>query len=172
MSRRERAMPGSLALRALLMLAAGLAAGFGSKWLDLNSEFLGKLFSRIMIWFVLCTAIAVRSRRPAQAALNVFAFCVGMLCAYYLAAFWWQAEWGRAYLYGWLAFSLCSPVLAYLTWFAGERGGMTLLLRLGIPLISLAAETVLFGFRAYNLLLAGLLALFLFSGRQEGRGTG
>lgn len=160
---RPRQMPaGNVVLRACIMLVAGFLLGIAVKWLDLNSEFLGNLFSRIMIWFVLCTAIAVHSRTPTCAAVNVFAFCAGMLAAYYLAAVWWQAVWGRTFMYGWIAFSLCSPLLAYFTWYANRKDGFALLLKVGILVISLSVETILFGFRMYNLLLVLLLACVLF----------
>ena len=75
----------------VIFLILGMLLGFASKWLDLNNEFFGNLFSRIMIWFVLCTAIAVYSKKPINAAFNVFAFCIGMLAAYYFAAILWDA---------------------------------------------------------------------------------
>ncbi len=151
---------------AIIFLLLGAVIGFVSKWLDLNNEFFGDLFSRIMIWFVLCTSIAVYSKKPINAAVNVFAFCIGMLTAYYLAAIWWDAVWGKTFMYGWVAFSLCSPFFAFLTWHAKGKGMFAVLLKTGIILVSFAAETVLFGFRAYNLLLLAFLAYILFSSRK------
>lgn len=153
---------GNMFLCGCVMLGAGFLMGVAVKWLDLNAEFLGNLFSRIMIWFVLCTAIAVHSRTPTCAAVNVFAFCAGMLAAYYLAAVWWQVVWGRSFMYGWIAFSLCSPLLAYFSWYAKRKDCFALILKVGILVISLAVETILFGFRMYNLLLVLLLAYVLF----------
>jgi len=92
---------------AIIFLLLGAVIGFLSKWLDLNNEFFGNLFSRIMIWFVLCTAIAVYCKKPINAAVNVFTFCIGMLTAYYLTAIWWDAVWSKTFMYGWAAFSLC-----------------------------------------------------------------
>ena len=146
----------------VIFLILGMLLGFASKWLDLNNEFFGNLFSRIMIWFVLCTAIAVYSKKPINAAFNVFAFCIGMLAAYYFAAILWDAVWGKTFMYGWVAFSFCSPLLAFLTWYAKIKGPLSLLLKFGIILVSLAAETVLFGFRAYNLLFVIVLIYILF----------
>lgn len=157
---------GKIVLQTAFFLLLGLSLGFVSKWLDLNNEFFGNLFSRIMIWFVFCTAIAIYSKRPLSAMLKVFAFCIGMLSAYYLAATWWDAVWSKTFMYGWVAFSLCSPIFAFLTWYAKGKGALALLLKIGIMLISLAAETVLFGFRAYNLLLLAFLAYILFSCRK------
>ena len=151
---------------AIAFLTLGIMMGFASKWLDLNNEFFGNLFSRIMIWFVLCTAISVYSKKAINAAVNVFAFCIGMLTAYYLAAIRWDAVWGKTFMYGWAAFSLCSPLLAFLTWYAKGKGMFAVLLKTGIILVSFAAETVLFGFRAYNLLLLAFPAYILFSSRK------
>ena len=151
---------------AIIFMLLGAVIGFVSKWLDLNNEFFGNLFSRIMIWFVLCTAIAVYSQKPINAAVNVFTFCIGMLTAHYLTAIWWDAVWGKTFMYGWAAFSLCSPFFALLTWYAKGKGILALLLKIGIILVSFAAETVLFGFRAYNLLLLAFLAYILFSSRK------
>jgi len=153
---------GKIMLQTAVFLLLGLLLGFASKWLDLNNEFFGNLFSRIMIWFVLCTAIAVYSKRPLSAMLKVFAFCIGMLIAYYLAAIWWDAVWGKTFMYGWIAFSLCFPILAVFTWYAKGKGAFALLLKAGILILSLAAESLLFGFRAYNLLLLIVLAIILF----------
>ena len=150
----------------ILYLILGLLIGFASKWLDLNNEFFGKLLSRIMIWFVICTAIAVYSKRPLNAACNVFAFCIGMLTAYYLVACLWDAVWGKAFMYGWTAFSFCSPVFAFITWYAKGKGAFALLLKLGVMFVSMAAEAVLFGFRWYNVLLLLLLAYILFEKRS------
>lgn len=150
----------------IIFLLLGSVIGFASKWLDLNNEFFGNLFSRVMIWFVLCTVIAVCSKNPINAAFNVFAFCIGMLTAYYLTAMWWDAVWGKTFIYGWGIFSLCSPFFAFLTWYAKGKGILALLLKIGIILVSFAAETVLFGFRAYNLLLLAFLAYILFSRRK------
>lgn len=147
---------------AIIFMLLGAVIGFLSKWLDLNNEFFGNLFSRIMIWFVLCTAIAVYSKKPINAAVNVFTFCIGMLTAYYLTAIWWDAVWGKTFMYGWAAFSLCSPLFAFLTWYAKGKGILALLLKIGIILVSFAAETVLFGFRAYNLLFEIVLIYILF----------
>lgn len=151
---------------AIIFLLLGAVIGFVSKWLDLNNEFFGALFSRIMIWFVLCTSIAVYSKKPINAAVNVFAFCIGMLTAYYLAAIWWDAVWGKTFMYGWVAFSLCSPFFTFLTWYAKGKGMFAVLLKTGIILVSFAAETVLFGFRAYNILLLAFLAYILFFSRK------
>ena len=147
---------------AIAFLTLGILIGFASKWLDLNNEFFGNLFSRILIWFVLCTAISVYSKKAINAAFNVFAFCIGMLAAYYLAAIWWDAVWGKTFMYGWVAFSFCSPLFAFLTWYAKGDGAFALFLKIGIILVSFTAETMLFGFRAYNLLLVLVLIYILF----------
>lgn len=157
---------GKIVLQTAVCLLFGLFLGFASKWLDLNNEFFGDLFSRIMMWFVLCTSIAVYSKKPINAAVNVFAFCIGMLTAYYLAAIWWDAVWGKTFMYGWAAFSLCSPFFAFLTWYAKGKDMFAVLLKTGIILVSFVAETVLFGFRAYNLLLLAFLAYILFFSRK------
>ena len=157
---------GKVILQTTVFLVFGFLLGSASKWLDLNNEFFGNLFSRIMIWFVLCTAIAVYSKRPLNAMLKVFAFCIGMLVAYYLAAIWWDAVWSKTFMHGWAAFSLCSPFFTFLTWYAKGKGILAVQLKIGIILVSFAAETVLFGFRAYNLLLLAFLAYILFSRRK------
>lgn len=153
---------GKIVLQTAVFLLFGLLLDFASKWLDLNNEFFGNLFSRIMIWFVLCTAIAVYSKRPLSAMLEVFAFCIGMLVAYYLAAIWWDAVWSKTFMYGWIAFSLCSPILAFFTWYAKGKGAFALLLKAGILVVAPVAESLLFGFRTYNLLLLIALVVILF----------
>lgn len=158
---------GKIVLQIAVFLLLGLLIGVASKWLDLNNEFFGNLFSRIMIWFVLCTAIAVYSKRPLCAMLKVFAFCIGMLAAYYLAAIWWDAVLGKTFMYGWVAFSLCSPILAFFTWYAKGKGIFAMLLKVGILVVAPVAESLLFGFRAYNLLFVIILAYILFENRSQ-----
>lgn len=51
---------------------------------------------------------------------------------------------------------------AFLTWYAKGKGIFAVLLKTGIILVSFAAETVLFGFRAYNLLFEIVLIYILF----------
>jgi len=166
--RETKSVPfGKLVLQTAVFLLLGLLLGFASKWLDLNNEFFGNLFSRIMIWFVLCTAISVYSKRPLSAMLKVFAFCIGMLATYYLAAIWWDADWSKTFMYGWLAFSLCSPILAFFTWYAKGKGVFALLLKAGILVIAPIAESLMFGFRAYNLLMLIALAIILFENHSQ-----
>lgn len=159
--------PGQVLLYAAVFLALGLLLGIAAKWLDLYGGFLGTLFSRIMIWFLLCVGIAGYSKTPLTASCNVFLFCLGMLCTYYLSAIWWEVVWSRTFVYGWLVFSLGSPVFAFFTWYAKGRGWFALLLKAGILAVSLAAETLLFGFRFYNVVLAALIAFVLFEKRSR-----
>lgn len=158
---------GKIVLQTAFFLLLGLSLGFVSKWLDQNNEFLGNLFSRIMIWFVLCTAIAVYSKRPLSAMLKVFAFCIGMLAAYYLAAIWWDAVWSKTFMYGWMAFSFFSPIFAFFTWYAKGKGAFAMLLKAGILVVAPVVESLLFGFRAYNLLLLIVLAYILFEKHSQ-----
>ena len=86
-------MPAS-AVHSALFLLLGIVLGIFSKWLDnlaLDSAVwwhrpierlgLGTVFSSFPVWLLIALAIAVFSRNPLKAAVNVFLFFAGMCAA-------------------------------------------------------------------------------------------
>lgn len=100
-------------------------------WLDL-SNFLG----RTAPWIFIAVCLAVFSKSPLKAGINVFAFFVGMLIGYYVwtrifAGFYPDVP----YLMRWLILAVVSPFLAFLVWYA--RGGGPLAIGISSVLIAI-----------------------------------
>lgn len=149
-------------VRSSLVLAAGLATGAGIKWLDLHTVYLGDIFSQTSVWILICTALAVLSRTPRRAAVNVGLYCWGMLPTYYLTADTLGSPYSMTFVRGWALFSLCAPLLAFLTWYAGGRGVLARLLSAGILLVMLGISLVLFDkIRLWDWIFAGGVAALL-----------
>ncbi len=143
--------------------AAGLIIGVIVKLLDIYTTNLGNVFSRLSVWILICSIIAVYSSSSKRAAVNVFVFCAGMLATYYLTAELTGSTYSFTFVYGWAAFSLCSPIFAFFAWYAKGRGVVSKLLAGGIVGVMLIATAILFdGLRASDLLIAGLTAVILF----------
>lgn len=92
------------------------------EWLDLPN-FLG----RVAFWIFIAVCLAVFSKSPLKAGINVFAFFVGMLLGYYI--------WTRIfagfypdipYLMKWLILAVVSPFLAFLCWYARGKGALAI----------------------------------------------
>lgn len=148
----------------LLFFVLGAALGVIAKLLDIYTSDLGNMFSQMSVWILLGTLIAVFSRTRLQAAVRVFMFCVGMLITYYITAEVTDSVYGMSFVYGWAAFSLCSPVFAMLTWMTKEKGFLPKLISLGILAVTLGCSIVMFGGpRIYDavILLALVYVLFL-----------
>ncbi len=127
------------ALRFILFCAAfltlGAAAGVLAKTADYYSEILGNFTSGMCLWMFLGVLICAFSKSPYRAAAYVFLFCAGMIAAYYLTAV--IAEWyySPAFVKGWCVFTLMTPVLAVIAWYARGKGWAAWVLRIGIVLV-------------------------------------
>lgn len=147
----------------LLMLFTGAALGVISKLLDFYTDNLGSIFSQMSIWILLGTVIAIFSKSKAKAAGNVFLFCLGMLITYYLTAELLSNGYKMMFIYGWAAFSLCSPLFAVFTWMTKEKGIFPKIISAGILLVTLLISIVLFdGPRVYDFVILLALVYFLF----------
>lgn len=155
-----------LLLNPISMFFLGLMLGVGIRVLDLNPNFVsnwGKVFSQVSIWILLCTLIAIYSPTPKDAMYNVFPFCVNMLVAYYiyddLVA---QQSSTYAFLW-WSAIAVLAPILAYITWFAKERGLVPRIIRWSILIISMLSSIIIFdGYEYWDTIINTILAYFLF----------
>lgn len=147
----------------LLFFAAGLLMGVVSKLLDLYTTNLGNIFSELGVWILLCVIISVFSIDAKRAALRVFLFCIGMLMAYYMTAELLHGVYSRLFITGWSLFALCSPVFAFITWFAKEKGVIPKVIGAGIIATAFLSSVVLFdGPRIYDFIIAALLGYILF----------
>jgi hypothetical protein len=150
------------------ILIAGLTLGVSIKLFDIYTNHLGNIFSEISVWILLGTVIAVFSSTPKRAGINVFLFCIGMLVTYYLTAELTGSVYSWAFIYGWSVFSLCSPLFAYITWYAKGHGWVAKLLSTGIIFIMLTASLILFDkVRLSDIIIAILTAIVLFTGKPD-----
>ena len=150
-------------LNPAVMLLLGLLLGAASRLFDLYTVLLGDIFSRMAIWILLGTLIAVYSPTKKRAMLNILPFCLGMLVTYYAVAILTKGVYGRAYIIGWTVFALFSPLLAYLTWMTKQPGVWPKLIAAGVLGVSLYSSLFLFGgFHLYDAVINLLLAYILF----------
>ena len=132
-------------ITAATCFAVGIMLGVVSKWLDnlaLDSTIrwhrwietldLGNFFSDLAIWLLLALLIAVFSRSPLGAALNVFVFFAGMCAAYHAYTIAFSGFQPTSYMMQWYAITLLSPLLAVLCWYARGTGPVSILLDIGI----------------------------------------
>ncbi len=79
------------------MLLCGLAIGAAVRLLDIYTVTLGEIFSRMAVWILLGTLIAIYSPTPKRAMANILPFCLGMLAAYYAVAVITHGVYGESY---------------------------------------------------------------------------
>ena len=149
--------------RTALLAAAGLLTGVAIQFLDRDSPLLGDVFSQMSVWIFLCTALSVGSGTPLRAGVNVFAFLLPMVVAYYATAEALQRPYSMPFVTGWAVCACLSPLFGFFAWHARGRGPIALLLRMGIlagfPLCAL----VLFdAIRIADILFALLTVALLF----------
>ena len=149
-------------IHTLLITCTGMILGVGVKFLDIYTTNLGNVFSQMSIWIFLCTLISVYSSTPKRAAINVFLFCVGMLLTYYATAALTSSVYSIVFVYGWIAFSLFSPILAIIAWYAKGNGWIAKTLTGGILIVTLAIAFVMFDkIRISDLLITMAIAFTL-----------
>lgn len=146
----------------ILLFIFGAVLGVVSKLFDIHTSNLGNIFSQMSIWILLGTLIAIFSKTKGKAALNVFVFCIGMLITYYITAELTNSVYGMTFIYGWAAFSVCSPVFAILTWMTKEKGVLGKNISFGILVVTLTVSMVVFdGPRVYDIVIMLALAYSL-----------
>lgn len=124
------------------VLCLGVGLGILSKFLDCTPSnelpylvemldvrnFLG----RFPFWILIAVCISVYSKTPLHAALNVFLFFVGMVASYYLYSNYIAGFFPRSYAMIWVGFTILSPFLAYICWYAKRKGKVAVFLSAGI----------------------------------------
>ena len=128
----------------ILMFLFGAALGILSRLLDIHTANLGNIFSQMSVWILIGTLISIFSKTKVRAAVNVLIFCIGMLIVYYCTAELTGGVYSKVFIYGWTAFSLCSPIFAALTWMTQQRGLFPKIISAAILLVTLLISIVLF----------------------------
>lgn len=145
------------------MLITGLVLGIIIRLLDIYTTNLGNIFSQIAVWILLGTIISIYSTTPKAAMFNILPFCLGMLLTYYTVAFITNGVYSKIYIFEWVIFALCSPLLGYIAWMTKCTGFIAKLISVGIIFVSLLSSIVLFEhLRIYDFVIAGFLIYFLF----------
>ena len=83
---------------------------------------LGNFLSEIGIWLLLALAIAVFSRSPIKAAVNVLAFFAGMCAAYHIYTMAVSGFDPGSYMMIWYGITAVSPFLALVCWYGKGKG--------------------------------------------------
>ena len=112
------------------ILLFGMALGIFAKWLDgrdMGSSLLlsvldpGNLLSGLPVFFLIALVLAVFSRSPLRAALNVFLFFIGMCACYHICSMLIAGFDPTRYMLIWYGLALLSPLFAVLCWY-GKSG--------------------------------------------------
>lgn len=129
---------------------------------------LGEIFSQMAIWILLGTLISIYSKTKKMAMMNIFPFCIGMLITYYIVAIITHGVYSRSFIIGWTIFALCSPIFAFFTWMAKEKGIIPKIISIGIIIVCVLSSIILFDkLRIYDFLIDGLLIYYLFIKKVE-----
>ena len=109
----------------------GIALGIFSKFLDFRQAQLpGVLMAidgaldvhnflgRFAIWVLIALCISIYSNSATRASVNVFAFFAGMVASYYLYSNYVAGFFPRSYAMIWFGFTMISPFLAFICWYA------------------------------------------------------
>ena len=93
---------------------------------------IANFLSRFAIWVFLALCVSVYSASPIRAAINVFLFFAGMVASYYLYTNYIAGFFPKSYAMIWVGFTVISPVLAFLCWYAKGFSKVSLALSSGI----------------------------------------
>ena len=109
----------------------GIALGIFSKFLDFRQAQLpGVLMAidgaldihnflgRFAIWALIALCISVYSNSAIRVSVNVFVFFLGMVTSYYLYSNYVAGFFPRSYAMIWFGFTMISPFLAFICWYA------------------------------------------------------
>lgn len=110
------------------ILFVGIALGTFSKFLDTiptnKLPFIFELvdvrnfLGRFAIWLLIALCISIYSNSSKRASINVFVFFAGMVTSYYLYSKFVAGFFPKSYAMIWAAFTVISPILAFICWYA------------------------------------------------------
>ena len=175
----KRIPPGKMVFNTIAVLLLGVVLGVFSKYLDYHQGDLPHLLmlidetldlhnflGRFPFWVVMAVCLSVGSNSAPRAAVNVFAFFVGMVSSYYGYSYWIAGFFPRSYAMIWAAFTIISPLLAFICWYAKGKGALSLVLS-AVIIAALFNMTFSYGWGYFDLrsvlellaLLCGLVVL-------------
>lgn len=119
----------------------GMALGLFSKYLDFRQGQLPGLLmlldetldlhnflGRFAVWIALAVGISIYSNSPVRAAIHVFGFFAGMIACYFAYSALIAGFFPRSYAMIWVGFTILSPLLAFICWYAKGTGWISLAL--------------------------------------------
>ena len=128
-------------LSTFLIFLFGVILGVFSKWLDnlsINDSIwwqhilgildLSNIFSSFGIWLLIAITISVLSKTPRRASINVLFFFIGMTVSYHLYTIFFSGFNPMQYMMIWYSFTLLSPLLAYICWYAKGKSKISMLI--------------------------------------------
>ena len=118
-------------INTIAVLFLGIALGTFSKFLDFRQAELPSVLmaidgaldvhnflGRFAIWVLIALCISIYSNSAIRASINVFAFFIGMVASYYLYSNYVAGFFPRSYAMIWVGFTMISPFLAFVCWYA------------------------------------------------------
>lgn len=138
-------------LHPISMFIIGLLTGIIIKLIDIHFRVqhfgfsLSDVFSELGIWILIGVIISLFSKNKKYAMLNIFLFSIGMLITYYIIAEVTNSIYGWTFIKGWSVFACLSPMLAYLVTLTKEKGLLSLIIKIGIILVYLITNIIIFG---------------------------
>lgn len=168
-------------LHVLLTFVLGIILGFLAKYSEVVQtnglleniwDIISALTTRLGVWVLIATILAVWSKNPKMAATRVFTFFVGMLLVYYIYSMWIFGFFPTYYFMRWGVIALASPVAAYIVWYS-KGAGWTAAFCAAMPIGLLVAEGYPF-FYTYSitfgieLLFAIILFFMLQANKKQG----
>lgn len=130
-STKARMPLGKMALNTAAVLLLGIALGVFSKYLDYRQASLPQFLmlidealdlhnflGRFPFWVGAALCISVYSNSSVRAAVNVFAFFAGMVSSYYVYSKYVAGFFPKSYAMIWVAFTIISPLLAFICWYS------------------------------------------------------
>ena len=136
-------------INTVCILFIGIILGTFSKFLDTmpTNELpfifgfldMRNFFGRFAIWLLVALCMSIYSNSSIRASINVFVFFVGMVTSYYLYSRFVAGFFPRSYAMIWGAFTVISPILAFICWYA--RGKSKLAFMLSVIILAVMLNT-------------------------------
>lgn len=160
-------------INTIAVLFLGIALGTFSKFLDFRQAELPSVLmavdgaldvhnflGRFAVWVLIALCISIYSNSAIRASVNVFVFFVSMVTSYYLYSNYVAGFFPRSYAMIWFVFTIISPFLAFVCWYAKGKSKPAFVLSILI-LAVLFNMTFVYGWGYFKALSVLELAVFI-----------